>query len=107
MLRGCLIYVIASLFCVGPILSGAIVRQYSYNTYGELLATESFGPHPNNAVGFQGLFFDYIGQPGGVGTLQVGAKGLYHARNRSYDPELARFHQRDPNATAQPILEFA
>jgi hypothetical protein len=87
--------------------AGAIVRQYSYGTYGELLETESLGAHPDNSVGFQGMFFDRIGEPGSVAAFEVGAIGFYLTANRAYDPELGRWLQRDPNATAQPILAYA
>jgi hypothetical protein len=91
--------------------AGAILRQYSFNTYGELSAYEWFTDAsgdpldaPDNAVGFQGLFFDRIAEPGTIPAFELGAKGVYLTPNRTYDPELGRWLQRDPNATAQPVL---
>jgi RHS repeat-associated protein len=37
-------------------------------------------------------------------TVSPTENGLYYNRNRFYDPHLGRFIQRDPNATALPII---
>jgi hypothetical protein len=82
--------------------------------------------HRRNAVGHQGLFFDRLEAVGPATTGGLGAggrqlvadpalalsatptsgnaaspRGLYQNRNRTLDPVLGRFLQRDPNASGQ------
>ncbi len=41
-----------------PLGSGAVLAQYTYEPYGELVAVEHLAEHAVNRVGHQGLFFD-------------------------------------------------
>ncbi len=106
--------------------SGGVVEQYRYDPYGRVIEVGNPTPWPNthrrNAVGHQGLFFDRLEATGPgangaggpqllaaapVNTLQPWAtppadlnpRGLYQNRNRTLDPVLGRFLQRDPNAS--------
>jgi hypothetical protein len=64
-------------------------------------------------IGHQGLFFTTYADPSTPDTpagdlpLTPYAEGTYHNRNRDYAPRLGRFLQRDPNATAQPLITAA
>jgi len=87
---------------------GVLIRQDAYSPYGEVIATDYFNMAPgDNHVGYKGLFFDRFSTLASDGTLAPGAAGVYQSRNRSYNPQLGRFLQRDPNATAQPIIQEA
>jgi hypothetical protein len=55
-------------------------------------------------VGHQGLFFDRLDAVATADPLVVGGRGIYQNRNRSYDPVLGRFLQRDPNGSGVPVL---
>ena len=78
--------------------AGDLAQQYSYWPYGTLLAAEDgtgatidFETYPEQLatnVGHQGLYWDF-------------ESWLIHNRARTYNPELGRFMQRDPNETAQ------
>ena len=82
-----------------------MVEQYSYSPYGVCEANETPASHPVNRVGHQGLFFDRLdASPIAGDQLTTGAAGFYQNRNRVYRPDLARFLQRDPNASAIPLL---
>ena len=77
--------------------AGDLVQQYNYWPYGTLLAAEDgtgatidFETYPEQLatnVGHQGLFWDF-------------ESWLVHNRARTYNPDLGRFMQRDPNETA-------
>jgi RHS repeat-associated protein len=82
---------------------GQLLRQYTWSPYGEMIATESFGPHADNRIGHHGMFFDRLTATAQGPTLLPGGEGLYHYRNRTYSPTLGRFLQRDPNGTSQPL----
>ena len=85
--------------------SGAMLEQYTYDPYGTMRIAETYTPtHPVNRVGHQGLFFDRFDGTANDGSLALNAQGMYYNRNRSYSPVLARFLQRDPNATATLLL---
>lgn len=86
--------------------AGAVLAQYSYEPYGNVLnADELAAAPPISRVGHQGLFFDrfnsLLEDPP---PLDRDANGLYHARNRSCNPLLGRFMQRDPNETGQLVI---
>jgi RHS repeat-associated protein len=88
--------------------AGAVemVRQDVYSPYGETIATDLFDQTaPDNRVGFQGMFFDRFAGNAADPQVTPGGDGLYRTANRSYHPTLGRWLQRDPNATAQPIVE--
>jgi hypothetical protein len=38
---------------------------------------------------------------------EVNAHALYHVRNRNYSPTFGRWNQKDPNASAQPVIDSA
>jgi filamentous hemagglutinin len=102
----------ANLNVVGLCRSGApagaveMVRQDVYSPYGETIATDLFDQTaPDNRVGFQGMFFDRFAANAADPQVTPGGDGLYRTANRSYHPALGRWLQRDPNATAQPIVE--
>ena len=98
--------------------NGAVLEQYTYAPYGEILAVDHPQGSPGdlpfvNRTGHQGLFNDRLGSalesttgPIILATpvLTPEAVGLYYNRNRYYSPHLGRFTQRDPNETALPIL---
>ena len=84
---------------------GTPVQQYSYWPYGSLLAAESYhDPGPPEVV----TTIDFETYPEQLAT-NIGHQGLHwdletwliHNRRRTYNPELGRFMQRDPNETAQ------
>jgi hypothetical protein len=60
-----------------------------------------------------GLFFDRLDAPTvdvyGVEIVrtEVNAHALYHVRNRNYSPTFGRWNQKDPNASAQPVIDSA
>jgi len=85
--------------------STQMLRQDVYTPYGEVAAMDYFSQSiADNKVGHKGMFFDRLGPNPLEAQLQPGAAGLYRYRNRTYSPTLGRFLQRDPNATAMPLL---
>ena len=84
-----------------------VSRQDAYSPYGEIAASDLFSFNDfNNAVGFKGLFFDRFASSPYETNLAPGERqGVYQNRNRSYSPTLGRFLQRDPNATAAPVID--
>ncbi len=87
--------------------SPAVLWQYTYGPYGDVLAADAHPtlPLPVNRIGHQGLFFERL-TTGSVATpmLAVGARGLYNSRNRWLHVELGRFVTRDPAEAAMPII---
>ncbi len=100
---------------VGPATAqtGQVVAQYLYDAYGAVLVAEDLEPHPSFAVGHKGLFADRLDE--GITTsgtdppsaLVPFAHTIVQAGNRVYTPQLGRWMQRDPNATAQVLLSAA
>ena len=104
----------------GPGVSPAVLWQYTYEPYGQLVFAEcgtGVSPVvlPVNRIGHQGLFFErFCVDPNDSVTAPVllpddpatGRRvvGLYNNRNRWYSPELGRFVQKDMNETAMPII---
>ena len=104
----------------GPGASPAVLWQYTYEPYGQLVFAEcgtGVSPVvlPVNRLGHQGLFFErFCVDPNDSVTAPAllpddpatGRKvvGLYNNRNRWYSPELGRFVQKDMNETAMPII---
>ncbi|MCW5755603.1 MAG: hypothetical protein KIT24_12925, partial [Phycisphaeraceae bacterium] len=88
--------------------------EFSYTAYGELLTAASHHAHIDPRLGHKGLFLDRL-DTGVVDPLTgaevarhaLGAKHTYFMVNRSYDPQLGRFLQRDPNATGLPLIAEA
>jgi hypothetical protein len=87
---------------------GEVVRQHTFDPYGEILTAEDFDTHPGIKVGHQGLFFDRLEPSAPAGglismsaavQLQPGVFGLYQARNRVLLPRYGRWAQKDPNAS--------
>ena len=87
--------------------TGAVRQQYVYTPYGECLVAETVTGSVlvGNRVGFQGMFIDV--QNGFQANRNVipGPVRHYLTANRVYDPPTGRWLQRDPNETAQPIVE--
>jgi hypothetical protein len=81
-----------------------LLEQYTWTPYGEITAAETLISHAVNKVGFQGLFADRLDDPDGS-PLVPGATVIYQPLNRVYHPRYGRWGQRDPNETAQPLLE--
>lgn len=88
--------------------SGKVQKQYSYSPYGLLLESEEFSPGVVNRIGHQGLFWESLGFESefkiNSATRRLDS-GLYYNRNRFFSPQLGRFIQRDPNATAAPVMQ--
>ncbi len=103
---------------------GAVLEQYTYDPYGQLLALDALVTGgtladpalPRNRVGHQGLFVDRLDAPTGAAQLVPGGPDvftgslsavrlLYHNRNRSMLSWLGRFAQADPNATLTALLQ--
>ena len=81
---------------------GTLIQQYNYWAYGTLLAAESYDAGPPEVV----TTIDFESYPEQLAT-NIGHQGLYldfeswliHNRARTYNPELGRFMQRDPDQT--------
>lgn len=72
-------------------LGGAVEAAYTYDPYGELLASTGSVDQPFK---WQGRF----------GVMQEGSSGLYYARARYFDSaQGARFISRDPLPTLNPL----
>ena len=83
---------------------GVIAAQYTYGPYGEILARDQVTPYRESRAGHKGLFYERLDIPSvNALTLAPLSRGIYHCRNRSYDPYGGRFLQRDPNATGQVV----
>lgn len=87
---------------------GEVVRQHTFDPYGEILTAEDFDTHHGIKVGHQGLFFDRLELPAAVSgsvslgsatQLQPGVFGLYQVRNRVLLSRYGRWAQKDPNAS--------
>lgn len=83
---------------------GETLAQYTYDPYGDRIVSEHApGITEDCAAGFQGLFFDTLGEH----PLTGEPLALYHARNRDLRSFLGRFLQKDPNETGLPLLTAA
>ncbi len=87
--------------------AGAVARQYSYDPYGQVQFEDVFGTPAHSRLGHHGLFFDRLDADAPAVELGVGARGLYHNRNRTYDPRTGRFTTSDPNGTGVRALREA
>ena len=86
---------------------GNLHKQYTYAPYGECLVAETVTGSVlvGNRVGFQGMFIDVQGVFQTNRNVIPGPRRHYLTANRVYDPPTGRWLQRDPNETAQPIVE--
>jgi len=82
---------------------------------GAATASEHLAPFPQVHCGHKALFFDRldvgVGRGGGASDgpprLIPYAHLMVHMRNRAYSPQMGRFMQPDPNATAMMLIEAA
>jgi len=97
-----------------------VVAQYTFDPYGSVVSAEHLLAHSGAhlSIGHKGLFTDRLdigvvafnadtGAYEDAPQLVPYARLLYHARNRTLDPQLGRWLQRDPNATGQLVLDTA
>jgi hypothetical protein len=97
--------------------ASAVARQFVYDPYGAVIAADTLRSSPNLSLGHKGLFFDRLdvgvvdpaswaaGGAADTSRLVPQAHAVYHVRNRTYQPTLGRWMQRDPNATAMTLIE--
>ncbi len=89
--------------------SARVVAQWAYDPYGQVFSADHLLPHAQVRCGHKGLFFDRYDGPVASGgylspRLVPYAVGMYHGRNRSYNPQLGRWMQADPNEAALTLL---
>ncbi len=91
-----------------------VCGQWRYDAYGAATASEHLAAFPQLHCGHKALFFDRLDigvDPGAQGIepprLIPFAHLLVHMRNRAYSPQMGRFMQPDPNATAMTLIEAA
>jgi hypothetical protein len=91
-----------------------VCGQWRYDAYGAATAAEHLAAFPQLHCGHKALFFDRLDigvDPGAQGIepprLIPFAHLLVHMRNRAYSPQMGRFMQPDPNATALTLIEAA
>lgn len=87
--------------------SATIAKSYFYEPYGDVTLAENHTAAPDLDVGHKGLFHDRLdadltGSPSP--SLVPYAHILYQNRNRVYVPARGRFLQKDPNGSAQAML---
>ena len=91
-----------------------MVGQWTYDAYGAVLSADHLYALALPRLGHKGLFLDRLDV--GVVTYSGGpesprlvpfAQSIYHNRNRTYNPALGRFMQRDPNQSATALLSTA
>ncbi|MFN0136017.1 MAG: polymorphic toxin-type HINT domain-containing protein [Phycisphaerae bacterium] len=88
-----------------------VLAQYVYTPYGELLHLDlpvpaGAGPEDSpylNRVGFQGLFYENFYADDTQASMIVEGRGLYHARNRWYEPRTGTWTTADPYMTGLTI----
>ncbi len=82
-----------------------VVAEWVYDPYGKVVAADTILQElPSLRVGHKGLFVDRLDAAVDAPRLTANARILYHNRNRTAHPELGRFLQKDPNATAMVLL---
>jgi len=84
--------------------TGAVTRQWTYDPYGQPIVSEELLTSAHNRLGHHGLFFDRLDLPAPSVELVAAARGLYHNRNRTYEPRIGRFASSDPNETALSLV---
>jgi len=96
--------------CVGTGSNVGVAAQYTYDAYGECNSAVTLLQHSPLHAGHKALFVDRLDAP--VVNAQYEdtvrlipfAHNLYQNRNRTYAPQMGRFLQADPNATAMSVL---
>jgi len=90
-----------------------VVGQWTYDAYGAVLSADHLYAMAQPHLGHKGLFVDRLDV--GIVTSTGGpesprlvpfADANYHVRNRSYQPKLGRWLQRDPNATGVAVADL-
>ncbi|MBX3360286.1 MAG: hypothetical protein KF912_10440 [Phycisphaeraceae bacterium] len=90
-----------------------IAGQWVYDAYGEVLVADHLLPFPQMHLGHKGIFIDRLDvavvDSSGNESPRLVPFGhtICHNRNRLYSPQLGRFFQLDPNATAMALLVTA
>ena len=85
--------------------SARVCAQWTYDAYGSVMSADHIHPFEKPGVGHKGLFLDRLDLANPqVPQLVPFAQSIYHNRNRVYVPQLGRFLQRDPNATAAATM---
>lgn len=88
-----------------------VAGQWVYDAYGEVLVADHLLPFPQMHLGHKGIFIDRLDvavvDSAGNESPRLVPFGhtICHNRNRLYLPQLGRFFQLDPNATAMALLE--
>ncbi len=91
-----------------------VAAQWTWDAYGNVFSADHIAPHPFMSVGHKGLFVERLdvgvadasvpgSQVGDTPRLVPFAQLVYHNRNRSYNPQLGRFLQADPNASGMVV----
>lgn len=101
---------VAALCDLGAAGDGRVVAQFTYDAYGSPLSADHLYSHPLMHCGHKALFSDRLD----VGVVNSGggdsprivpfAQLICHDRNRVYIPQMGRFLQQDPNASAMTLL---
>lgn len=84
--------------------TGAVTRQWTYDPYGQPIAADQLTSGAHNRLGHHGLFFDRLDATTPNVELVAAARGLYHNRNRTYEPRIGRYTSSDPNETGMSVL---
>jgi YD repeat-containing protein len=88
-----------------------VAGQWVYDAYGDVIVADHILAFPVMRIGHKGLFIDRLDVPvvnsGGMESPRLVPFGhtISHNRNRLYSPQMGRFYQLDPNATAMALLE--
>lgn len=92
---------------------GRVAAQFTFDAYGDVLTSDHIHAHAHLRCGHKGLFVDRLDvgvvTTSGVEQPRLVPSGhlLVHNRNRTYIPQMGRFLQQDPNATAAVLMESA
>jgi YD repeat-containing protein len=92
---------------------GRVCAQYTYDPYGAVLTADHPVQHAYLRIGHKGLFYDGWNEPLTNSILleerQVlrpnNADGVYHVRNRAFNPALGIWMQEDPNSSGEVLLD--
>lgn len=88
-----------------------VAGQWVYDAYGEVLLADHLLPFPQMHLGHKGIFLDRLDVAVVDSSVNESPRlvpfghTICHNRNRLYSPQLGRFFQLDPNATAMALLE--
>ncbi len=94
--------------CDTTTTSASVAKSFFYEPYGDVTLAETHSASPDLDIGHKGLFHDRLdadltGTPSP--SLVPFAHIVYHNRNRVYVPAKGRFLQKDPNGSAQAVLQ--